>query len=106
MDNENKSAIWETLTMIVSFVLLWAWFLASKATPPHTEMAPYWKVLLGLSIAALVLVLVRRMKRVSQAFKDNATRAPMPPGMPFPADRAPKKNANSKRSKPRDTRIK
>ena len=106
MDNENKSSIWETLTMIVSFVLLWAWFLASKATPPRAEMAPYWKVLLGLSIAALVLVLVRRMKRVSQAFKDNATRASMPPGMPFPADRAPKKNATSKKSKPHDTRIK
>lgn len=105
MDNENKSAIWETLTMIVSFVLLWAWFLAYKVTPRGT-LAPYWKVLLGLSIAALVLVLVRRMKRVSQAFKDNASRPPMPPGMPFPADRAPRKNATSKRSKPRDTRIK
>lgn len=106
MDNENKSAIWETLTMIVSFVLLWAWFLAYKATPPRATLAPYWKVLLGLSIAALLLVLVRRMKRVSQAFKDNASRPPLPPGMPLPTDRTPKKNATSKKSEPRDTRIK
>ena len=106
MEKENKSAIWETLTLIVSFVLLWAWFLTYKSTPPRETLAPYWKVLLGLSIAALVLVLVRRIKRVSDAFKENDARPPMPPGMPLPSDRTPQKNATSKRSESRDTKIK
>jgi Na+-transporting NADH:ubiquinone oxidoreductase subunit NqrB len=93
-ENNFKAPLWETLTMIASFALLWAWFVVFKSTPPRAQMAPYWKVLLALSILALLWVLVRRMKRVSEAFKEHASRPP----------NAPPNNAKKKGS--RDTKIK
>ena len=103
MDNETKQPLWETLTMIASFALLVAWFVVSKSTPPTATTPFYWKVLLALSVGALLWILVRRMKRVSEALRENATRASMPPGMPFPPgappSNAPKKDSRGARPK-------
>lgn len=65
---EPKTPLWETLAMIGSFALVWAYFLAFQAargtkTPPHFG----WKLALLAAIGVLVWVFVRRLKRILAA---------------------------------------
>ncbi|HEX8234620.1 MAG TPA: hypothetical protein VF600_01570 [Abditibacteriaceae bacterium] len=83
--NEPKQnyPLWETIVMAASFALLWAWFLARQsATRTGTDLWPGWTALQFLALAALVLVLVRRMIRVRDAMREN-TKLPNQRQFPF-----------------------
>ena len=70
--NEPKrsSPLWETLTMCASFILIWAWFLAHQASQrTGTALWPGWGALLWLSVALLVIIMVRRILRVRRALR-------------------------------------
>lgn len=63
---------WETLVMIVSFILLWVWLLGrlSARLPLGVPAGTTWTVIQLLSVAALVWVFLRRMARVRRAMKE------------------------------------
>ncbi|MDF2439627.1 MAG: hypothetical protein JWN98_611 [Abditibacteriota bacterium] len=92
-DATERMPLWETIIMVASFGLLWAWFLArqnslrSAVTTPESAMSPLWQIVLVGSLLALVVIMVRRLKRVKRALEENdPRRAGMhgyPPGMPF-----------------------
>src|SRR4051812_17836675 len=71
---------WETAAMIISFGLLWAYLLArqaamqaaakSGAASPRVELSPLWTIAQFAAIAILVAVLIRRMRRASNAMRE------------------------------------
>jgi hypothetical protein len=71
--------LWETLTMIASFVLLWVWFLSSRSG----GVSPAIHGLLAVALIALVVIFVRRLKRVREALNETQKPPGSPPGMPF-----------------------
>lgn len=76
--DENKTRrdhpLWETVVMALSFVLLWAWFLARQATlqTPGAKLWPGWTALQIAAVIVLVVVLVRRMARVRRALREGS----------------------------------
>ena len=61
---------WETATMVLSFVALWAWFLARQnAARAGDSLSFWWHVPLGVSLALLIWIFVRRTKRAMQGIK-------------------------------------
>lgn len=83
--NEPKRnhPLWETVVMAASFAMLWAWFLARQsASRTETDLWPGWTALQLIALAALVLVLVRRMIRVRDAMRENS-KLPNRPHFPF-----------------------
>ena len=84
----ERMPVWETVVMVASFGLLWAWFLARQSTlKAGTTLSPLWTLVLGASLLTLVVIMVRRLKRVKRALEENdPRRAGMhgyPPGMPM-----------------------
>ncbi len=63
---------WETLVIIVSFVLLWTWLLSRVRArlPLGAPIGAIWTAIQLLSVAALVWVFLRRMARVRRAIKE------------------------------------
>jgi hypothetical protein len=83
--NEPKRnhPLWETVVMAASFAMLWAWFLARQsASRTGTDLWPGWTALQLIALAALVVVLVRRMIRVRNAMRENS-KLPNHPQFPF-----------------------
>jgi len=70
--NKSSHPLWETLVMIGSFILLWAWLLQRVSTrlPQSASVGTTWTVIQLLSITALIWVFVRRMSRVRRAMKE------------------------------------
>jgi hypothetical protein len=80
---KSSTPLWETLVMVGSFVLLWAWFLAFKSAERSNVPLPIlWHVALLVALGALVLVTVRRVQRLGRALRgedEDGTMAPMYP---------------------------
>jgi hypothetical protein len=92
MNEEQNTArrdnpIWETIVMVLSFGLLWAWFWVRQNVmrTPGAEMPAWWQPLLGLALLALIIITVRRVLRVKRAFEEQELlNKSARPGMPFP----------------------
>lgn len=57
--------------MVLSFVLLWVWFLARQSAIRGGEALHIgWNAALLLAVVALVVVLVRRMKRTLTSLRE------------------------------------
>ncbi len=71
---KREHPLWETIVMALSFVLLWAWFLARQAAlrAPSTTMWPGWTALQIAAVVVLVIVMVRRMSRVRRALRESS----------------------------------
>ena len=63
---------WETVVMIVSFILLWVWLLGrvTARLPPSAPVGSTWLAIQVLCVAALVWVFIRRFARVRRAMKE------------------------------------
>ena len=94
---KREHPLWETVVMALSFVLLWAWFLARQAAlrAPTTTMWPGWTALQILAIVALVIVMVRRMARVRRALREGSR---LPNQLPFPVAMTSRNKDNHKKS--------
>lgn len=66
-----KHPWWETLILVVSFVLLWLWMLGrySARLPVSAPVGPLWTAIQVAALAALVWVFLRRLNRVKRALK-------------------------------------
>ena len=72
---DERMPIWETVVMVASFGLLWAWFLARQSTlKAGTTLSPLWQIVLVASLLSLVVIMVRRLKRVKRALEENDPR--------------------------------
>lgn len=85
-----RPPLWETLSMVAAFVLLWVWFSAHKAAQnAHTPLGPEWTALLLGTLALMAFILFRRVRRFQRALEE--TRQQMgrgPRAMPWmPPDR-------------------
>lgn len=70
-DTPLQQPRWETITLCLSFVYLWIWWLArQKAYRDVTEFPLYWSLGLGLVVALLVLIFVRRSQRTLRAMRE------------------------------------
>ena len=69
---ETQSAPrWETWTLALSFVVLWAWFLARiVAGRAGQTPAQWWQIPLFVSLGLLIWIFVRRMKRALTGLKE------------------------------------
>jgi hypothetical protein len=82
-DPKRNHPLWETIVMGGSFAMLWAWFLARQsASRSGIDLWPGWTALQLIALAALVLVLIRRMIRVRDAMRES-TKLPNRPQFPF-----------------------
>ncbi len=62
---------WETWTMALSFVALWVWFLAyQNAGRAGEPLSLLWQAPLLISVALLVWIFVRRMRRALAGLKE------------------------------------
>ncbi len=67
----NGAPRWETWAMALSFVALWAWFMAYlSASRPGGSLSAWWQVPLAVSLAVLIWIFVRRMKRALAGLKE------------------------------------
>jgi len=87
-DAAERAPLWETVVMVASFGLLWAWFLARQSTlKAGTTLSPLWSLILVATLLTLVVIMVRRLKRVKRALEENYPRRAgirgYPPGMPM-----------------------
>ena len=61
---------WETWTMALSFVALWAWFLAyQNAARAGESLSLGWQIPLFVSVGLLIWIFVRRLKRAMAGIK-------------------------------------
>ena len=81
----TKTPLWETLAMVGSFVLLWAWFLAHQsALKANVPLALAWNIALGISLLVMIWITVRRMRRFKRALDETAKNSRRGvPGMPW-----------------------
>ena len=85
---DTKTPRWETAVMFLSFLALWAWWLARQAQGrlagglTEHPLSLAWNGLLLVSLAVLVVVFVRRMSRVQTALRENLQQARSPLGVP------------------------
>lgn len=71
MKDSTQVPKWETAVLFFSFVLIWGWFVARQAALRNGESlhTAWWAAML-LAIAALIVVLVRRLKRTLAALRE------------------------------------
>ncbi|PQV65145.1 hypothetical protein B1R32_102153 [Abditibacterium utsteinense] len=64
----EKTPRWETVAMVLSFALVWAYFLVFQSAR-RGNLSPHfgWNVALLLAVGALVVIFVRRLKRILAA---------------------------------------
>jgi hypothetical protein len=97
---ERGNPIWETVVMACSFGLLWAWFWVRQNVmrTPGAAMPNEWNLLLGAALLALVVIMIRRLKRVKRAFEEQEKNpamlggVPLPYGMPDPRGEEKRRN--------------
>ena len=66
----NGAPRWETWAMALSFAALWAWFMAYLSASRAGESASVlWQIPLAVSLAVLIWIFVRRMKRALLGLK-------------------------------------
>lgn len=71
-------AMWETLAMIASGLLIWAWFIArerARVTPNATRWEG-WNYLQYAAVALLLVIFVRRMMRIKRSFDEKRNNPP------------------------------
>ena len=67
----NGAPRWETWAMAASFAALWAWFMAYLSAGRTGESpALGWQIPLAISLAVLIWIFVRRMKRALAGLKE------------------------------------
>ena len=71
MNKPNRDyPLWETLVMVASFVMLWAWLIARQsARTSGGQLWPGWTVLQVMALIALVVITVRRLARVRRSLR-------------------------------------
>lgn len=85
-----RTPLWETLSMIAAFVLLWIWFAAHKsAQNSGAALHPAWTAALLAALGMMALITVRRMQRFKRALEETRQQSQRRPGaMPWmPPDR-------------------
>ncbi len=71
-----RAPLWETLSMIAAFVLLWLWFAAHKAAQSSgAELSRWWTVALLAALGAMAWIMVRRMQRFKRALQETRQQA-------------------------------
>ena len=66
----NGAPRWETWALALSFAALWAWFMAYlSASRPGESLSVLWQIPLFVSLAVLIWIFVRRMKRALAGLK-------------------------------------
>ena len=65
-------SLWETLAMIASGILIWAWFIARERAriTPNATLWPGWNYLQYVAVAVLLIIFVRRMIRIKRSFDE------------------------------------
>ncbi len=73
MNSKPENPSWlETAILAISFVLMWVWYLARQSVYRAGGVpSSWWHLILVGVFVALLWVFVRRVKRVTQAMKDN-----------------------------------
>lgn len=67
----NGAPRWETWAMAASFAALWAWFMAYlSASRTGDSPSTLWQIPLAVSLALLIWIFVRRMKRALAGLKE------------------------------------
>lgn len=67
----NGAPRWETWAMALSFAALWAWFMAYlSASRTGESPSVLWQIPLVVSLAVLIWIFVRRMKRALAGLKE------------------------------------
>ncbi len=67
----NGAPRWETWAMALSFAALWAWFMAYlSASRTGESPSAWWQIPLVVSLAVLIWIFVRRMKRALAGLKE------------------------------------
>lgn len=62
---------WETAVLLLSFMLLWVWWLARHAAQKAgSDLAVGWQVVMVGAVAVLLFVFIRRTKRAVGAMRD------------------------------------
>ncbi len=65
---DEKTPRWETVAMIGSFVLVWAYFLAfGNAQAAKMTLHFGWKIALLAAVGVLIWVFIRRLRRILAA---------------------------------------
>lgn len=63
---------WEKMTMIVSFLGVWAWFVARQiALNKGQAFSVLWQIPLVLCLGLLIWIFVRRTRRAVAGLKEN-----------------------------------
>lgn len=71
----EKTPTWETLAMIASFALVWAYFAAFQSAKRVGGALHFgWNLALLAALGILIWVFVRRLKRVLKALKSQNQR--------------------------------
>lgn len=65
-------SMWETLAMIASGLLIWAWFIARERAriTPNATLWEGWNYLQYVAVAVLLIIFVRRMMRIKKSFAE------------------------------------
>lgn len=67
---KSTTPLWETMILVGSFVLLWAWFLAFKgAERAHQSLPLWWHFFLLIAVVLLFFVMRRRVQRLQRAMR-------------------------------------
>lgn len=82
--SDIKTPRWETAVLFLSFLALWAWWMARQSQGrlegglTEHPLTPVWNGLLVASLVALIAVFIRRIRRVQSALSENlqSSRAP------------------------------
>lgn len=71
-------AMWETLAMIASGLLIWAWFISRERArvTPNAQLWEGWNYLQYAAVALLLVIFVRRMIRIKRSFEDQKNQPP------------------------------
>ena len=71
-------AMWETLAMIASGLLIWAWFISRERArvTPNATLWGGWNYLQYAAVALLLVIFVRRMIRIKRSFDEQRNNPP------------------------------
>lgn len=74
--SKTKSEFWEDVVLIFSVISLWPMIGIVKSDPPiFSENAiQFYKFLLIFIVAILIVILIRRVSRISKAFRETHKR--------------------------------
>lgn len=85
----RSQPLWETIAIGISFLLLWAWYLAhQQARATFITEWIGWKALLVVAGVVLFVIMLRRMARVKRSLRGD--------GLPPPRLAPPSRNGHKK----------